>query len=120
MKSGEPARHERDDSPQATRELPPVTLGASVRVMARTSLLLFVALVLSACGPAGRTRLGTERTETTIQAPAPSVASYTTTPPTEGALVRGGGDTDAVVAAVASAAGNRGVTLIGDPRLATL
>lgn len=90
--------------------------------MARTSSLYGIALALLtlACGPATRTRLGTERTETTIAAPAPSSTTYTTTPPTEGALVRGGGDTDAVAAAVAAAGSARDVTLIGDPRLATL
>jgi uncharacterized protein YkwD len=35
-------------------------------------------------------------------------------------LVRGGGDTEGVESAVAAAASARGVTLIGDPRLATL
>ena len=84
--------------------------------MRRTATLLFLSLV--ACGPGGRTRLGTERTETTVSAPAPSVASYGAA--SDGPLVRGGGDTTGVASAVEAAASARSVTLTGDPRLAVL
>lgn len=84
--------------------------------MRRIASLVFVALV--ACGPGGRTRLGTERTATSVAAPAPSVASYGS--PSDGPLVRGGGDTAGVSAAVEAAASARSVTLTGDPRLAML
>lgn len=87
-----------------------------LRPFASAGLLSILAL---ACGPATRTRLGTERTSTTVAAPAPSVARYTSTGGT-GPLVRGGGDTEGVETAVAAAASARGVTLTGDPRLATL
>lgn len=81
---------------------------------------VLVACVLAACGPTGRTRLGDDRARTTVEAPVPSVAEYTTTPPETGELVRGGGDTDGVIRGVEAAAAARGVTLVGDPRLATL
>ena len=85
----------------------------------RAALLLFPTLLL-ACGPAVRTRLGTERTDTTIEAPALGAPRYTSEPPAEGELVRGGGDGDGVLRGVAAAAEARGVRLTGDPRLATL
>ncbi len=80
---------------------------------------LFWLFGLVACGPGGRTRLGEDRASTTVAAPAPSVATYTTAP-SDGVMVRGGGDTEAVTRAVAAAGTTRGVTLIGDARLATL
>jgi uncharacterized protein YkwD len=86
------------------------------RLLTLSSLLLACGLV--ACGPGGRTRLGSERTETTVAAPAPSVAAYGA--PSDGPLVRGGGDTDGVASAVDAAAAARSVTLTGDPRLAVL
>jgi len=87
-----------------------------LRPLCSAALVAFLAL---ACGPATRTRLGTERTASTVAAPAPSVARYASSGGT-GPLVRGGGDTEGVESAVAAAASARGVTLIGDPRLATL
>ncbi len=89
-----------------------------MRVRPLFSVAAFSLLAL-ACGPATRTRLGTERTATTVAAPAPSVARYASDGGA-GVLVRGGGDTEAVERAVAAAASTRGVTLTGDPRLATL
>ena len=83
------------------------------------ALLIALALLASCGGPRQRTRLGTEQSFTDIEAPEPSRVEYTTTVPA-GDPVVGGGDTAAVQAGVAAAASMRGVTLTGDPRLATL
>lgn len=99
-------------------KLPGAAGGASVRAMKWTAIVL--ASLVTACGPGGRTRLGDDRARTTIEAPVPSVAQYTSVPPETGELVRGGGDTDGVIRGVEAAASARGVTLVGDPRLATL
>lgn len=77
------------------------------------------ALLLVACPPATRTRLGEERLST-IEAPEGRVATYVTTVEGEGSPVVGGGDAAGVERAVAAAAEARGVTLIGDPRLGNL
>lgn len=82
--------------------------------------LVLLPMLLLACGPAVRTRLGDERTAAVIEAPAPGAPRYASEPPAEGAVVRGGGDDEEVMQGVAEAADARGVRLTGDPRLATL
>jgi uncharacterized protein YkwD len=88
----------------------------------RTTLslaLVLAAALASACGPSGRTRLGAERESDEITAPGPSARVYSTTVPA-GEPVLGGADSAAVVRGVEAATRARGVTLTGDPRLATL
>jgi uncharacterized protein YkwD len=94
----------------------------TMSILLRTSLLLSLVLAAtlsSACGPSGRTRLGTERASDEITAPGPSAAAYSTTAPA-GEPVLGGADSAAVVRGVEAATRAREVTLTGDPRLATL
>lgn len=94
------------------------------RRLARLALLALVAGLASTsalgCGPGGRTRLGTEQTDTTIEAPTASVARYDTRAPEEGASVVGGLHADAITRGVSSAASEANVSLTADPRLGTL
>jgi uncharacterized protein YkwD len=98
------------------RRVEKVQMGRGVRA-------LFVACVAGVlavgCGPTGRTRLGTEHHDDEIAAPAPSVAAYATAVPA-GEPVLGGADGSAVTRGVEAAASARSVTIVGDPRLATL
>lgn len=83
-------------------------------------LSLLGALWVIGCGPARRTQLGTaQQSEGEVEAPAPSVARYETSPPA-GEPVLGGADASAVTRGVEAATRAHNVTLSGDPRLATL
>lgn len=86
--------------------------------MKKTASILLGAALL-ACGARQRTRLGTEQTDTEIEAPAPSAAHYASRPPT-GDPITGGLHAQDVRAGVESAARGRSISLHGDPRLATL
>lgn len=82
------------------------------------SFLLVVAGAFG-CGPQGRTRLGEERTSDRVEASVPSAVSYGAAAPA-GDPVLGGADGSAVTRGVEAAATAAGMTLVGDPRLATL
>ena len=82
------------------------------------SFLLVVAGAFG-CGPQGRTRLGEERTSDRVEASVPSAVSYVAAAPA-GEPVLGGADGSAVTRGVEAAATAAGMTLVGDPRLATL
>lgn len=80
--------------------------------------VVVLGLLLVACPPSTRTRLGEERS-TVVEAPTTRVATYDTAV-AEGSAVEGGGDASGVERAVLAAAEARGVTLTGDSRLASL
>ncbi len=80
--------------------------------------VVLLGLLLLACPPATRTRLGEERSST-VEAPATRAAAYDTAV-ADGSATVGGGDAAGVERAVLAAAEARGVTLTGDPRLASL
>src|SRR5690349_3981894 len=87
--------------------------------MRRLSSLSLFCLLVACPGPAQRTHLGTGQADEDIPAPAPSVASYETSVPAGDAVI-GGGDVSGVQTGIVEAASARSVTLVADPRLATL
>lgn len=81
----------------------------------------FFLITLLGCHPAQATHLEGDGVQPgqEVSAPTASVASYETTVPS-GEAVIGGGDAAGVLQGVNAAAAGRGMTLTGDPRMATL